>query len=754
MEKVLTLLEDLKSQVEEEGAAEAETYKKLACFCEENQVSKSDEIAKNEENINVMESDLVQLKASAEALAASVEELTEKIGAAETELKKMTEIREEEHAIFEAEFADAEGAAEALVKAIGHLEDSKTAMLLSTKAEVQQTMLLADALGMTVKNKKAVTAFIDAGKSAGKTAGKKQPYETDLQKKMNKPGYKYEAKEEYEFKSGGIIDTLKDLQAKFEARKDELDSQEQAAQDSFNAAVDAKREQIETDKTSLETDEETLSTTESEIASTTEELTEEKAQLNDNNLYLKDITGQCETKAKEWDQRSKGRAGELAAISKALEILGGSVADKYEATGAGGRTEAAPAEEAPPMEEGPPMEEAGPLGPKGEANFEYVQRHRHQKRARRSMLQAGKAALQESKAAADSEEYFDVVFLQVGGQKNSASALRIRAIDVLRKAALTQKSLALSTLVNQLEADPFKKVKILIQNLIERLLTEATNEATHKGWCDTEMGKAEKDREFRQADAEKLNAAGTEFEADLERLKEEISTLTEELAELNEAMLEATQNRQEDKANNKKTMADANEGLTALKEAIKVLTDYYKGGAKSANRYSGGGYEGALVQASPVGEDMSAAGVEGGELGAYAGNQEAGAGILEMLETIKADFMRSLETVEANEYAASRSFAAFSQETKASISTKETGKAQAEADLDRASANLIDALNDLKDTQGLLDKSLKALEALRPACVDTGMSYEERVKRREAEIDALKQALEVLSEGDAFLQKK
>merc|ERR1719238_833155 len=186
------------------------------------------------------------------------------------------------------------------------------------------------------------------------------------------------------------------------------------------------------------------------------------------------------------------------------------------------------------------------------------------------------------------------------------------------------------------------------------------------------MGKAEKDRKFRQADTEKLNAAVTDKEADIARLKETISTLTDELAELNDALLTATQNRQEDKANNKKTMADANEGLVALKEAIKVLTDYYKGGAKSANRYSGGGYEGALVQASPVGDDMSAAGVEGGELGAYAGNQEAGAGILEMLETIKSDFMRSLETVEANEYAASRSFAAFSQETKASISTKET----------------------------------------------------------------------------------
>jgi hypothetical protein len=345
----------------------------------------------------------------------------------------------------------------------------------------------------------------------------------------------------------------------------------------------------------------------------------------------------------------------------------------------------------------------------------------------------------------------------VGSAKNegtSAAALRERAVGIIVKAAKEQKSLALQALVAQLRADPFKKVKILIQNLIERLLEEATNEATHKGWCDTEMGKAEKDREFRQADAEKINAAATESEAEIAELKETITTLTEELSELNEALLQATDSRQEEKANNKKTMATANEGLTALKEAIKVLTDYYKGGAKSKNRYDGGGYEGALVQASPVGEDMAAEGVDGAELGAYAGNQDAGKGIIDMLETIKSDFMRSIETTEAEEYAASRSFAAFSQETKASISTKETGMKQAEADLDRASAGLIDSLNDLKDTQKLLDKTLEALEKLRPTCVDTGMSYEERVQRREAEIDALKQALEVLSEGDAFLQKK
>merc|ERR1719398_208165 len=360
------------------------------------------------------------------------------------------------------------------------------------------------------------------------------------------------------------------------------------------------------------------------------------------------------------------------------------------------------------------------------------------------LLQSGKLA--------DLEEYSDVVFTQVGSvqhQNAKMAELRRRVITQLSAAAKDQKSLALATLVMKMARDPFAKVKVLIQKLIERLLTEARNEATHKGWCDTEIGKAEKDREYRHADSAKL--------------KETIATLTKELEELNEALLEATKQRNQEKANNKKTLTDAKEGLTALKAAMKALTDYYKGAAKSKNRYEGGGYEGAaFVQASPVAEQMGAEGVQGGAKGAYAGNQAAGAGIIGMLETIASDFMRTLETTEAEEYKASRVFAKFSQETKASISTKETGKKQAEADLDRTSGDLVADLNSLKDAQDLLDKSLETLEKLRPACVDTGMSYEERVARREAEIEALKNALCVLDEEDGeiaecagkmFLQK-
>merc|ERR1719213_523045 len=75
---------------------------------------------------------------------------------------------------------------------------------------------------------------------------------------------------------------------------------------------------------------------------------------------------------------------------------------------------------------------------------------------------------------------------------------------------------------------------------------------------------------------ETLNAEITTLEALKAKLEEERDTLTEEILQLEKDLNEATEVRNEDKANNKKTLGDAGEGLEALKEAIKVLKDYYR----------------------------------------------------------------------------------------------------------------------------------------------------------------------------------
>merc|ERR1719327_335642 len=554
VEKVLTLLEDLKTQVTEEGKAEAETYDKFACFCKDKSNAKVDSIATRESDIETLTADLEQLKAEKVELKADIKKLNEDLATFEADLKKMTEIRDQEHAIYETEHADATAAVSALSSAIGHIEGSKS--LLSVKAEVQKSLALADALSIPVKNSATITAFLQ---------GSQMPEVPE---------------EDYTFHSGGIIDTLNGLLKEFEERLATLEKEEEAAQASFDEAAKSKREEIETAKSTLETREEQLADNESTTAEKEEMLTEETALLHDDRAYLKDLTGQCEERAKEWDQRTTARAGELEAVSKALEILGGTVLEKEKSSGAGGRTEPEPAL----VEETPKL-------------------------AVTNMVQVG---------GDSNDEYHDVVFVQEKAvHKHGSTAqveLRNRAITILSAAAQHLKSGPIALLTMKMAADPFAKVKGLIQALIERLLKEAANEATHKGWCDTEIGKAEKDREYRHGDMETLNAEITTLEALKAKLEEERDTLTEEILQLEKALNEATEVRNEDKANNKKTLGDAGEGLEALKEAIKVLSDYYRKAGRNK----------VLLQASPVDQDMGAEGVDGSAKGAYKGNQAQG----------------------------------------------------------------------------------------------------------------------------------
>jgi len=307
----------------------------------------------------------------------------------------------------------------------------------------------------------------------------------------------------------------------------------------------------------------------------------------------------------------------------------------------------------------------------------------------------------------------------------------------------------------QMAADPFAKIKTLIQGLIERLLSEATDEATQKGWCDTEIGKAETDRSYRQEDVERLSADIGVYEAKKAAQEEEMTELKQSISDLNSALSEATTNRQNDKAANKATLEAATAGLEALKNAITVLNDFYRKSGRATTSF-------VQAEASPVDQDMAAAGT-GGFSGAYKGNQAQAGGILGMLATIQSDFERTISTTTDAEEQANSDFVKFKRESDASIKSQETGLKHTENDHALISSKLVAALNELQDQQSLLDTALRTLETLRPACVDTGMTWEEKVAKRDAEIQALKDARCVLDEEDneypecnalLFLQKK
>lgn len=55
---------------------------------------------------------------------------------------------------------------------------------------------------------------------------------------------------------------------------------------------------------------------------------------------------------------------------------------------------------------------------------------------------------------------------------------------------------------------------------------------------------------------------------------------------------------------------------------------------------------------------------------------------------------------------------------------------------------------DLEGTQKELDAALAYFDKLKPSCVDSGVSYEDRVARRKEEIESLQEALKILNGED------
>jgi len=264
-------------------------------------------------------------------------------------------------------------------------------------------------------------------------------------------------------------------------------------------------------------------------------------------------------------------------------------------------------------------------------------------------------------------------------------------------------------------ADPFKKVKDLIQGLIERLIKEAAAAATKKGFCDTELGKAYKDREFHWTWVEKLTAEVTVLQAKADQLTEEIKELTGELKELNDSVEESTKLRTEQKADNAKTLTTARNGLNAVNEALLILRSFYKEAAKAKD-----------------------------DAGSYTGKQESSNAILGLLETITSDFERTIRTTETNEDEAAKAYVRFQRQAKVDIAGKETKKSLDEQEL-KTTKNKLDVKNaDHKNHMDLTDDAVETLIELKPTCIDTGMSYDERVKKREEEVGALKKALCIL----------
>merc|ERR1719387_2418755 len=245
-------------------------------------------------------------------------------------------------------------------------------------------------------------------------------------------------------------------------------------------------------------------------------------------------------------------------------------------------------------------------------------------------------------------------FLQVSSSNRMQAATHLKweadVVGVVQKLADAHHSTALAQLASRISTairhgtatgdDPFAKIKGLITEMIDKLMKEAEAEASHKAYCDEEMGKTKAKKDELTADIDKLTAKIDKATAKSADLKAQVKELQKELANLQEQQTEMDKVRADEKAAFEAEQAELKKGLDGIRKALGVLRDYY-GGGEEALLQDGSKFN-AFMQQSEQAVQPAVPEVHKPSAG-------AGGGIISMLEVIESDFAKSLAEIEAEE---------------------------------------------------------------------------------------------------------
>jgi len=324
----------------------------------------------------------------------------------------------------------------------------------------------------------------------------------------------------------------------------------------------------------------------------------------------------------------------------------------------------------------------------------------------------------------------------------------------------------LTLLSEKLAADPFAKIRGLIDDMITKLLEEANADAEKEGWCDTEMGKSKVTRNKLSEEIDGLDAAIEDGKATIMKLTQEMADLSKDIEDLDAEMTESTELRTAEKAKNKHTIMDSKAAQTAVSQATAVLKDFYAKAAKATALLQQKKAPAALVQTKGIKmgtEEWQAlanpnfdgtidkghkAGMQTfGE--SYTGNQDAAGGVMALLEVALSDFANLEADTKATEAESDNSYNKFMTEAKRSKATKSKKIELDDSDKADTSTKLQEDVAELKSTQDELIAADKYHSKLVPQCIDQGMTWEQVQAARQEEIVSLKQALETLeSQGN------
>jgi len=686
--KVITLIQEMKDQVEKEATEDLTAYDKYMCWCQTNEKEKGAAIEEAQSRIEELTSFLEEAAAKEGELKTKIAGLESDIAADKDALATATANRQkEEEAFIEAE-ADMKETRGLLQEAIGVLskvqflqkqgkkpastEESRAkAVLLQLKNKITahpqfQGVMQKDLFDMLGEMNDFAKSHMSAGflQKGGLLPWEKTEEQVGAEAKPNELEGAAAGAKSYNSRSGGIVGLLSQMHDQFTADLSEAQKQDFQALVAFEKLRAAKLAEIATATEAKENAEAELADLLDKVAKAKEDKEATTAAMEADQDFLANMKKDCDSEDKQYKERSAIRSQELVALGETLKIL----------------TE----------------DDARDLYSKSTMVF----------------LQESDATASEGKAAAEDR------LVQHVAQK-------------LADAARKSKNWALASLAVRVRLDAFSKVKEAMDKMLTELAKQQKEEYEKHEFCKKEIDHTEDSIKVETNTKEDLEEKHTSLVNTIDALNRDIEALKAEEHDMMVSLKQAGENRKQENQVYQTSIADQRATINILNKALARLKQFYSS-------------EFAQVHSSEPGRAVAPKPDTPKD---YAKSAGAG-GVIQLIMKIISNAESAEKEMEADEQHSQALYAEFVKTTTATIEADRAAVAEKSAQVASTESEKSETEASQLANSEELAKLGDLLKAQHVDCDFLLKYFDVRQKARAEEIDAINDAKAVLSGAD------
>jgi len=682
---------EILSQMLQEFAAQAvqdkANWEEYTKWSDDSEVEKNDFIQEQSSLIMANQAKKAANEQEVAKLTNDLAVLAEDILETQKSIAELIKMRQEEHAAFQISLADVTKTIAAVQKATGILEGHYGAGG-GELVEIRQRIQLALSM-YGVRSDMATQQNLARMNSLLQASVKRGP---DF---LNTDGSKYDS---YEKQGGakGVVGMLTDLRSQLEAQKQDMIAKETESVRQFEETKAAKETDLANMKQTQAEKTERKANCEATIQQCIATIDQATQEIADAKAFLKQLLADRAQFTKVFGQRTAMRKQEQAATQAALDAL--------QAVSAGAK------------------EGVGFLQTRGSALIQTGRLGRTQRSEQKEKTKVAVSAKTSQRLKAQITKLIDV-----GKELGERGAALVQMATKLKQQfdpyMDTQQQ-------DHFDEGAFGPVLKLLSDLIARLEEEQAAETSQHEWCETEKSNSVAAKEEREKNIHEYKGTIEAMTTAIAQLKTEILFLMSEIARVEEETRIAKEIREQEHEVYVQAKKDHEEVIGAINTALSALSGQY----------------GLLQVASKHQRRSAQPGLGSTPFASYSSGAGGAGSAMEMLQDLLERYSTALAEIIADEKAAVAAHEDLLARNKKFIE-------ETTADKNSKIAERRGTINDLATDKAEMKTNLielhevsKYLQDLRPSCDDIRSTYEERKQRREAEISALKEALQVISD--------